>query len=917
MDASDPDADANPSNNPTDGSSVTNWKDRSGRGNDAATLAGQNPGVYASAPAASVNGQPTLRFNRVSDTRGTVFDVPGVDIRPIVREDVTMFAVYRPRTLSMNNGVFGNDNGDWDRFFLSYIPFFGNGVNDGIASLGPTQRGVVVPGAGIPNTVRLMTLAYDGKVTGRTNQGPTAGSAVYFNGEVVRRFTDSSDPSDAQRSLRIGWDGDNSVFDGDIAEVIVYDRVLTNEELRDVNQYLSVKYSFPVAAPLTAPGAPTNLVATPSSGSSQVAFEAGSDGGSPITNYQYSLDDGLTWESFSPADATSPVTIPGLVDGTTYAVRLRAVNAVGSGPASEPVMTVYALVPDAPVDLAAVAGAGDALVAFRDGHDGGSPITGYEYSLDGTNWNPLPAETSSPVLVPGLTNATRYSIWLRAVNAVGPGASSLPVTVTPVAGPELPGPPIDLVATRGDGSAAISFTPGSDGGSPITNYEYSTDGGLTWTSVAPDDPTSPVVISGLANGTTYEVVLRATNTVGTGIPSEVVTVTPAAVPTAPTSLIATPSSSAAVVSFTTPASDGGSPITNYEYSVDDGSTWQPFEPAQDTSPVEVSGLTNGVTASILLRAVNDVGPGAPSTPVSVRPEPSVNQMPAWTDTTLSQMVRGRPFVDSVRASGDAPMRYLLLPGSGRLPTGLTLDPATGSLSGTPTSAGPYDFTLIATNDFGFVEHRFTGTVAMAPTWSDTNLGMFTKGAEYNDGVAATALGNSPGTGAITYSVAWGLLPAGLALNPATGAITGTPTTAGSFDFTLAATNQFGSVTHRVITTILEQYRVAGTIRFVIYQPALLADGRSELDRLAASVPSDATNVRVQITGWAEARRQSSSAIALAERRSRITEEELRRRGLNATFTTSSPGRYPFLSGPTGRRAEVVITFDAPAGRIVK
>lgn len=86
--------------------------------------------------------------------------------------------------------------------------------------------------------------------------------------------------------------------------------------------------------------------------------------------------------------------------------------------------------------------------------------------------------------------------------------------------------PTDVTALPGYQQALVGFTPGGDGGSPITNYEYSIDGGAAWVAFDPALTSSPVVIPGLVNGVTYEVMLRAVNELGTGTPSEPVLVTP-------------------------------------------------------------------------------------------------------------------------------------------------------------------------------------------------------------------------------------------------------------------------------------------------------------------------------------------------------------------------------------------------------
>lgn len=89
------------------------------------------------------------------------------------------------------------------------------------------------------------------------------------------------------------------------------------------------------AASSTTPSAPTITSVTINGGSATLAFTPPtSNGGSAITNYEYSIDGGTTWTAFSPATTTSPVTINGLTPGTDYPFQLRAVNAIGSSPAT-------------------------------------------------------------------------------------------------------------------------------------------------------------------------------------------------------------------------------------------------------------------------------------------------------------------------------------------------------------------------------------------------------------------------------------------------------------------------------------------------------------------------------------------------------------------------------------------------------
>lgn len=86
------------------------------------------------------------------------------------------------------------------------------------------------------------------------------------------------------------------------------------------------------------PDAPSDLVAVPGYGEVTIEFTPGADGGRPITSYEYSLDGGVSWLEFVPPASGSPVTIPGLTNGVEYSVTLRAVNEIGPGPASDPVV---------------------------------------------------------------------------------------------------------------------------------------------------------------------------------------------------------------------------------------------------------------------------------------------------------------------------------------------------------------------------------------------------------------------------------------------------------------------------------------------------------------------------------------------------------------------------------------------------
>ena len=379
--------------------------------------------------------------------------------------------------------------------------------------------------------------------------------------------------------------------------------------------------------PATVPAAPTltSGSAVASSSSLTVTFTPGDNGGSSITDYEYSTDGGATWRlrSNSPSTNTSLTITTLSSDGTTslangqeYCVQIRAVNAIGSGDSSASACGTPATSPSAPTITSITSRNGSLEVAFTEGSNGGASITGYSYSLDaGSSWVNL-GLNKTPFTIPNLVNGTSYSVVVRATNSVGDGAASTSVSGTPSTTPAAP--TINRIIPSNT-QLTVEFASNGDGGSAITNYQYSIDGGGNWITRSPSSTTSPLVISGLTNNTTYQIQLRAVNINGSGASTGTsIASTPRLIADAPTITSVTGGNTSLLVAFTA-GNDNGDAITNYEYSVDDGSTWLVRTPTATTSPISILGLTNGTTYQVRLRAINSAGPGAQSSAVAGTP----------------------------------------------------------------------------------------------------------------------------------------------------------------------------------------------------------------------------------------------------------------------------------------------------------
>ena len=166
---------------------------------------------------------------------------------------------------------------------------------------------------------------------------------------------------------------------------------------------------------------------------------------------------------------------------------------------------------------------------------------------------------------------------------------------------------------------------------------------------------------------------------------------------------------------------------------------------------------------------------------------------------------GVAYSSSLTATGGVPPYAFSITG-GSLPNGLNLNPTTGAIAGTPTAAGTFSFTAQVQDSSGnSATNTVTKscTITIAPALALTCAANTAQvGVAYNSSLVATG-GVSP----YTYSISAGSLPPGLSLNPSTGAITGTPTTTGTYNFAAQVVDSSGNsvtdtVTSNCIITVI-------------------------------------------------------------------------------------------------------------------
>lgn len=509
-----------------------------------------------------------------------------------------------------------------------------------------------------------------------------------------------------------------------------------------------------------APGAPTAASGTAGDQQVSVSFLPPTDtGGTTITGYTVTSSPG----GFTASGASSPLTVTGLTNGTSYTFTVTATNSAGTGPASAP--------------SSAVVPKGAQTITFNNP---GTQNYGTAPTLTATASSGLTPTFSSQTTgvctissggaLTFLTAGTCTIDADQAGNGTYLPAPQIQQSFTVAA--VVPGAPTIGTATAGNTQATVSFNaPASNGGSAITGYTVtSSPGGITGTGAA-----SPITVTGLTNGTAYTFTVTATNSAGTGSASAASnSVTPLGTQT---------------ITFNNPGSQ------NF------GTSPQMVASATSALTVSFSSTTSAVCTVTSAGVLTTVAPGTCTIQAdqagngAYQAAPSVTQSFAIvvpggavsfsTASPLPGATAETAYSQTITASGGAtPYTFSLV--SGSLPAGVTFS-SSGVLSGTPLASGTFNFTLRVTDaatqtaDTAYQLTVAAPTIALAPATLP--------GGQVAQAYAQT-LSASGGVAPYTFAVTTGALPAGLTLSAA-GTLAGTPTAAGSFNITVTATDQHG------------------------------------------------------------------------------------------------------------------------------
>lgn len=289
--------------------------------------------------------------------------------------------------------------------------------------------------------------------------------------------------------------------------------------------------------------------------------------------------------------------------------------------------------PGAPTGASAVSNsAGTALVSWRTGTTGGSPITSFTVT-DHTQGDSKSCGAVAECLFDGRTNGTEHTFSVTATNEVGESDPSNKTSVLIDAKPETPGAP---TVKPGDGSITVSWAAPVNTGSDLEGYDVElSPGGVQQAGANETSKT----ISGLTNGHEYMVRVRARNKNYTSEWSSFSQgVTPYGAPEAPTGVSATFSNGTAQVTWNEPSNTNGRNIEQYTVSANGAKPVLVDAPTTSTS-FELEHSEQQVSISV--KAVNDTK------------DPEAHTSPAATTTVWAVGQVNAPTITSPKATGNS------------------------------------------------------------------------------------------------------------------------------------------------------------------------------------------------------------------------------------------------------------------------
>jgi alpha-tubulin suppressor-like RCC1 family protein len=209
-----------------------------------------------------------------------------------------------------------------------------------------------------------------------------------------------------------------------------------------------------------------------------------------------------------------------------------------------------------------------------------------------------------------------------------------------------------------------------------------------------------------------------------------------------------------------------------------------------------NGITDGLPSLVPVQATGINTAAAASAGVNhtlaIQPAPLTIATTSLANGTISYS-----YTQTLAGSGGL-LPYVWTISSGSLPAGLNLDSGTGVISGTPTATGTSSFTVQLMDENATVTEKVLSiAISVQLNITTSSLSSGTTGTTYNQTLTATG-----GTTPYAWSISSGSLPSGLALNSATGVISGTPTATGTSNFAVQVSDAAAGTATKSLSLVI-------------------------------------------------------------------------------------------------------------------
>jgi hypothetical protein len=328
--------------------------------------------------------------------------------------------------------------------------------------------------------------------------------------------------------------------------------------------------------------------------------------------------------------------ITSLANGTTYYVWVKAKNSVGTSgfsPAASGTPQAAVTAPAAPATPAVSSADRQLTISWAAVAQATAYEVWYGTADSAENAQKSGEDVSAATAtITNLTNGTTYYVWVKAKNSAGTSSFSPAASGTPQAAVTAPDAPAAPVVTAGDGQLTISWT-AVEGAVAYEVWHGTADSAGNAQKSGEDETAAAKTITGLDNGTTYYVWVKAKNSAGTSGFSPAASGTPQAAvtaPDAPAAPVVTAGNRQLAISWT--AVEGAAAYEVWYGTTDNAESAQKSGNDVIGAAKTITGLANGTTYYVWVKTKNSVGtsgfsPSASGTPQAPAAAPAAPAAP--------------------------------------------------------------------------------------------------------------------------------------------------------------------------------------------------------------------------------------------------------------------------------------------------